>query len=648
MYPTGDGKTEAAGLRHALDASEGLVFGLPTRATTDAMEARVAQWYGALGVSVIKSHQFAYLDGHTPEDSDEETNADGRGCGSASWYTTALRKLASPNVVATCDQVLAGGLKNRHIAMRLFNLANHHVVLDEVHTYDTYQTELLVQLLHWWGATRTRVTLLSATLPREHMVRMATAYRAGAGGPATSGEIPETTFPGSLFVPAGDDRPVTALAPPEGSARTLPPVTFDVACTRDRDERVQSHVEWVSDVVARHPDSPIAVVANTVADCVSVATKLTDDPEVTRTHDVLCLHSSMVAVHRAARERELLDALGKSAHAAGFDHRDPKRRPVVVVGTQVIQASLDIDVDFLATDLAPAPDLVQRLGRQWRFVSDASEVSAERQRRVGASGRVCRLVAVTKDDNSTVSNSVPYLVSTLQNTLTWLLQRPTRVLDVVGDSQAWVDQAYDRRLMADLAQEDPGTLFAHDRIAEDAMHVMEAAKSKAVIAPAAKGVEGLLREPKGFARGRTATWSDLAELTYRDVDEVRMRTRFIDHDSLSVLLFDGDGSIGPLGRDADGEELRMPPMPLGLEQVSPSTAVTLLRLSVGVSAVTTRVVDMIENAARVTLGEAESWCSNDWNPVSRALASSLPVDIKHLPEATYSALTGLTFHKADA
>src|SRR5699024_483085 len=39
---------------------------------------------------------------------------------------------------------------------------------------------------------------------------------------------------------------------------------------------------------------------------------------------------------------------------------------LVVVGTQAIEASLDIDTDAMSTDLAPAASIIQRVGRAWR------------------------------------------------------------------------------------------------------------------------------------------------------------------------------------------------------------------------------------------------------------------------------------------
>lgn len=90
MYPTGDGKTEAALLRGAVDPTEGLFFGLPTLATTDAMEARLDVIDDRLGrrMPLTKSHQFADLmrEASKPEVSEGDCAGDPAGA----WYPANL------------------------------------------------------------------------------------------------------------------------------------------------------------------------------------------------------------------------------------------------------------------------------------------------------------------------------------------------------------------------------------------------------------------------------------------------------------------------------------------------------------------------------------------------------------------------------
>lgn len=656
MYPTGDGKTEAALLRGALDAEEGFFFGLPTLATTDSMEDRLRGIGDRLAeaghsLPLVKSHQFAWLDREEPPQAGDHSDDECCDQANPAWYSSSIRKLVAPNVVGTVDQALAGALAQRHITLRLFGLANHHVILDEIHTFDVYQTELLIELLHWWGATATRVTLLSATLPRTHMRRMAQAYRAGALGLTTSEpsdydkRVPldmEVPFPSTVFVSAlpDTDSPII-VREPQGEVRRPPNTRVDLLMAPDRAARVNEHIEWARRTAATHPDSPIAIVTNVIGDCQAVAKVLADDPDIT--HEVICLHSAMLSSHRLAAESHLIHRAGKQAHTLGFDASSTNRRPVIVVGTQVIQASLDFDVDFMSTDLAPAPDLLQRWGRQWRF-EDLKDNAGARGGRLGAAPvRAIQVVSVGKltDGKEVLERraAMPYLTAVLRRThgrlREYVTTAPDQVIDVFGLSQEWVDTAYDA---------DPLDLLSEDEaeVAEAVREGLDAAEKKraAAVSRAAIGRRGdlgtrpLLARSTGKRRGG-ARWGDLAKLTELPDDNDLMRTRYIEVESMTVLLFDTTGSSFYL-RPGSGEEVALREhlgpeqlVNLAVPQALPHFVSWRCTIPFGLHHDAERAIDL-------TLG------SRKWRPQAMFLTSTRPLDLRHLAGiATYDPVAGL-------
>ena len=78
--------------------------------------------------------------------------------------------------------------------------------------------------------------------------------------------------------------------------------------------------------------------------------------------DVMLTHSRFSDLDRMANEERLRSLLGP--RATSENGRRPRR--LVVVGTQVLEQSLDIDFDLLVMDVAPVDLVLQRLGRLHR------------------------------------------------------------------------------------------------------------------------------------------------------------------------------------------------------------------------------------------------------------------------------------------
>jgi CRISPR-associated endonuclease/helicase Cas3 len=178
----------------------------------------------------------------------------------------------------------------------------------------------------------------------------------------------------SLLSPAPWSRP---KVPPLAVAAALPyPLISDrnsVIETRagSRSRRIASLLRpWLDmpDAVAAHAleaarnGASVLIVRNTVAGAIAVQRALEalapDDPCLFRAEGVIAPHHGRFA----APDRRLLDAAVENA----FGKRAERRGGCVLVGTQTLEQSLDIDADLLLTDLCPMDVLLQRLGRLHR------------------------------------------------------------------------------------------------------------------------------------------------------------------------------------------------------------------------------------------------------------------------------------------
>lgn len=358
--PMGEGKTEAALAAAEILASKtgrgGVFFALPTQATSDGIFPRMLDWIGNLAGtddahSIVLAHGKAGMN-ETYQGLRRESSPNVGNSGESDdtenvivheWFEGRKKGLLADFVVGTIDQILMSGLKQRHLAMRHLALANKVVIIDECHAYDAYMSSYLFKALNWMGAYRTPVIILSATLPPQTRQKLIEAYLDKSfkclGLPPIleeSDDYPLITYTddGHLLSakPGHSDRRITvklAALADEALADTLEEKLRDGGCA--------------------------GVIVNTVKRAQEIARSLSGRFDADM---VKVLHSRMIACDRVAREKELREALG----------RDAKDRPakLIVVGTQVMEQSLDVDFDLLVTDLCPMDLLLQRIGRLHR------------------------------------------------------------------------------------------------------------------------------------------------------------------------------------------------------------------------------------------------------------------------------------------
>lgn len=362
---TGAGKTEAALLAaHACMAAglaEGFSVGLPTMATANSLYARLATAYRGLfqetdcdGPSLMLAHgargiHDAFLrsigleQGRPSEADSDDRGRDNRESGAfcAGWLADNRKKaLLASCGVGTLDQALLGVLPAKHQCLRLLGLGRNVLIADEVHAYDRYTTRLLEQLLTFQAGLGGSAILLSATLPRRIKQGLATAFCRGAGYPLP--ELTDRPLPLATRISA---QAVRETELPATDSRTVAvTLTDDIETAFDR-------------LVAVHNAGGCAIcIRNTVDRAVEAHSRLATrvPPE-----DLLLFHARFALCDRLAIEERVLAIFGK-------DSTPEDRRGKILVASQVVEQSLDIDADFLVTELAPMELMLQRIGREHR------------------------------------------------------------------------------------------------------------------------------------------------------------------------------------------------------------------------------------------------------------------------------------------
>jgi CRISPR-associated endonuclease/helicase Cas3 len=580
----GDGKTELALCAERILAlhsgSEGFFLGLPTMATSDQMYLRVREYAETITTgpaSVTLAHSMAWLNeayqaaATSASSNDPLVTAEVEGSASggsraaqartaaSQWLRGAKRPMLARIGVGTFDQALAAVLPVRHNVLRLLALSGRTLIIDEAHACDPYMQVLLQRLLTWLAAFGCPVILLSATLPGSVADRYVRAYLRGAGHSVRA--LPKQRYspgyPGWIYVDAKSAKPVvvdkdaaerqaaereTALVvevkrvrhhtyslQTASSTRALPERSRFAAI----EEQLRPLVEF---------GGTAAVVCTTVADAQQTYQYVRDvvfagvpgcDTQVE------LLHARLPAADREQRAQRIVTALGK---------RGPRPERMVVIATQVIEQSLDIDVDLLVSDLAPISLLLQRAGRCWRHERRWVLDGRPRPRPAWSSGP--RLVVLVPSGDSGAL-AVPrawgsvYHAYLLEATDTLLAERCSGTISLPGDVQGLVEAVYGERsaFVSQAREIDEASFETTSRLAWDGEVLAQRTIADCRVIPRPRDVASLAR-----LHDRSIDDEDIG--TRLGVDSVRVVCCYRRGDG--VLTLDPDGRRELPAPDARG------------------------------------------------------------------------------------------------
>ena len=359
--PMGEGKTEAAFFAHLelqrTFGHRGLYIALPTKATGNAMFKRTLKFindhkkdrkldlqlvHGATQLNdTYQNLRFTGI--HDPEDGGEIRAGE--------WFTNKKRALLSEYGVGTVDQGIVPILPVRHNFVRLWGLANRVVVFDEIHAYDAYTGTLLINLIHWLLELGSSVVLLSATLPPKFRRNLAKTIHA---------QIPEKEeeYPRLSVFCANQKVRQTHFEADSSRRHTLqlcgiPPELHCIKAALDEHLvnggmglTLVNTVQRAQELYRLFPEGETICREGQ-----HVGKRLVDGTEV------YLFHARFPADRRQQREEQALSVFGEKGDRTGRK---------ILIATQVVEQSLDLDFDLIVTDLAPIDLILQRAGRLWR------------------------------------------------------------------------------------------------------------------------------------------------------------------------------------------------------------------------------------------------------------------------------------------
>lgn len=347
--PMGIGKTEAAlACAYQLMSrglADGVYFALPTQTTSNRVHKRFKPFVekicaGVLATRLVHANSWLLKDVNSTTPATTFGAAEDARAG-RDWFASAKRALLAPFGVGTVDQALLSVVAAKHFFVRRFALAGKVVILDEVHSYDVYTGTLIRELCQSLRDLSCTVILLSATLTQERRnVLLGVAQ-------ATNSESSDP-YPLVSGCPTGG----TPIVPQVADA----PTATEVQVCFEEESQLLSSV-W------EHAQFGACVlwICDTVNAAQRVYAHFTGLRKATGGPEIGLLHSRFPLFRREALEEYWMEALGKDGEKTG---KRPKG--CILVSTQVVEQSVDLDADLMVSELAPTDMLLQRIGRLWR------------------------------------------------------------------------------------------------------------------------------------------------------------------------------------------------------------------------------------------------------------------------------------------
>lgn len=334
--PMGIGKTEAALYAAysiiAAGGATGLYFALPTQLTSNRIHDRVNDFLKKI-LAPDCMHRRALLLHSNAWLKEIEMGADGGPGGN--WFNSGKRGILAPFAVGTIDQALMAVMNVKHGFVRAFGLAGKVVILDEVHSYDSYTGTILDKLIEALRKLQCTIIILSATLTKERRMRILNQPVHNLSYPliTVSRNHDESAIETTAIVPG---KTVVSI-----QSSPYSDIAMDEALKRAEGGQ---QVLWIENTVAEAQQS-FSILAARAAGL-----------------EIECglLHSRFIKADRERNEEYWVTRYGKGC--------DELRRQNgrILIGTQVLEQSLDIDADFLVTKICPTDMLLQRIGRLWR------------------------------------------------------------------------------------------------------------------------------------------------------------------------------------------------------------------------------------------------------------------------------------------
>lgn len=356
--PCGEGKTAAAlyAASH-IKGSNGFYMALPTSATSESIHEEVQMLCNQANLKLPVFNGRAWM-----SEKDITIDAD-------LWLSPSRQKLFYPVAVGTVDQLIKAALMEKYGLLRLLALLGKVVIIDEMHAYDLYMQDMIEQFLKYCGMFHVPVVILSATLPSVTKGRLLSAY-AGFEDKKKQYMLNglEVEYDGKWNMQSS--YPLLTMVSNVDYGKTIE-VTEEIFPASKKQvyqyEMVSISESYIEEISALCMDKIkdggcLAVIVNLVDDAKELYRFLKN--KVDSGTELFLLHGRNTEYQKEKASDKVKKLFGKD--------RSYRPKKSIVISTQILEQSMDIDFDFMCSILAPMDLLLQRFGRYRRHGSQGT------------------------------------------------------------------------------------------------------------------------------------------------------------------------------------------------------------------------------------------------------------------------------------
>ncbi len=354
IAPTGSGKTEFA-LLWAREKGKKLLYTLPLRVALNDLYKRFAGSDGVKGEKgyfhkeyVDLLHSTAFIEYLKGEDI------------SVPEKLKEVRMFASPMLLTTPDQVFLSSLKFYGFDKLLSIYPLSTIVIDEIQAYDPEMAAIIIKTLEMVKKVYGNILIITATFPPYFKEFLHTGRKTELKIPIADLKKEKEKMSQKAIEIKNYDLKRHKLKIVEGPLVAEKP--------KENGKSSQSDVKIngnIMEIIDDNSGKNVLIIANTVMDAVKIFENLKECRNKRNVAFVELLHSRLVEIEKSRRIAKIKEFLNKKKRG-----EIPKNERIIVVATQIVEASVDFDFDILITEISPIDSQVQRWGRVYRNRED--------------------------------------------------------------------------------------------------------------------------------------------------------------------------------------------------------------------------------------------------------------------------------------